>query len=464
MPKIKALSTILTATLLLAGIVVTVLAAEAELTQTWSWQLGGEDELVLTSTVRGTPAPPSGWPNVAIPEGEFHTYRVMTNFWNEDAAIKGTNLDEVTMEMTVEDETGAFWITSSPDSYYPDGREGPCAYGDPGCNWTPNNERAPAAYPAIYKGCHWGECSESEGTLFPLRISEVASLFSRWEWDLGAAGTEPDAAFSVAYKMWLDRNASGALPDHPEDVDQNDGAEIAIWINNRGYDKVNNTGDPIRPSGELVADGATIPSVPGTWDVWIEPDAGDDVHWHTVSYVREDRVTEMDVDGKLFLRDAMARSCGDEMCVLPSWWLTSMQAGFEIWSNGEGLRSDSFVVSPATVTGEFTGQDQTSDGRPIIYWTEPITIETAGCADGTAEFTLTPDEGNIIAGDMRETSWKSGVYVVDQLGPFKSSYGDSTLEVSIECPDGSNLNQSGLVFLDPNGPFKVFLPLALRNH
>jgi hypothetical protein len=437
---------VVAAVLLLAVLVATVLAADAELTQTWSWTLSTGDEPVVTSTVRGVPTPSWGYPNIIIPEGGSAVYRVMTNYWNPDTVIDGTSLAEVTMEMTVEDQTGEFWVEVSPDSYYPSGRPGPCHAEDPDCHWTPNNGHAPAAYPAIYKGCHWNQCTAGSGAPFPMKVSEVASLPSSWEVDLGAAGTDPNAAFNVAYDIWLNQE------EPTSSTEQNDGAEIMIWLNNRGYDEINNLENPIRPAGELRQSGLVIPGVPGTWDVWIEPEAGDDVHWRIISYVREDRALSMDFDSKLFLEDAMTRDCDGIPCVHPAWWLSSVQAGFEIWSNGEGLRSTHFTVEPVAVTGEVTGIARTDDGKPIVHWAEPFTLKTAGCAGGVATFTLTPEDGDpLVDQPMDETPANSGVYVAT-VGPVQPRHGESTIEINIDCPGSTpDINQTVPVFIDPSG-------------
>ena len=217
---------VLAAVLLLAVLVVTVLAAEIEMTQTW---VAGESE--PTSTVNGEDTPPWGYPNVTVPEG-YQTegnehgglYRFMTNYWNPDTAIAGV-FDSVTMEATLEESTGEFWVTVSPDAYWPDGRDGPCDPEDEEdgeCNWTPNNIHAPATYPAIYKGCHWGQCSAGTdpGAPFPMKVSEVASLPSEYTVDL--SGVSSSGVFNVAYDIWLDQNLSGYLPDDPKDVNQNE--------------------------------------------------------------------------------------------------------------------------------------------------------------------------------------------------------------------------------------------------
>ena len=78
-------------------------------------------------------------------------------------------------------------------------------------------------------------------------------------------------------------------------------------------------------------------------------------NWNVVSYVRVDSdgtnpdIREMkDFDAHRFLRDAMIRDCpsvpdGDivpgNKCVLPHWWLTSVQAGFEVWAEGIGAQA-----------------------------------------------------------------------------------------------------------------------------
>ena len=248
----------------------------------------------------------------------------------------------------------------------------------------------------------------------------------------------------MAYDIWLNQTQPTTS------TGQNDGAEIMIWMNNRGYDEFNNTENPIRPAGQLIQDHLTIPGIPGTWDVWIEPEAGDDVHWRIISYVREDRVTSMDFDSKLFLEDAMTRDCAGIPCVHPNWWLSSVQAGFEVWSNGEGLTSTNFTVEPVTVSGEVTGIARTDDGRPIVHWAEPFTLATAGCANGTATYHLTPTDGSVWDGTLIETPAGSGVYEAT-IGPVQPSHGDTIIDTTIYCPDGTTITQSVPVFIDPSG-------------
>ena len=38
--------------------------------------------------------------------------------------------------------------------------------------------RAPATYPATFRGCHWGDCSGDAS--FPVRVSDISSATSSW--------------------------------------------------------------------------------------------------------------------------------------------------------------------------------------------------------------------------------------------------------------------------------------------
>jgi hypothetical protein len=63
-------------------------------------------------------------------------------------------------------------------------------------------------------------------------------------------------AWNASYDIWFDTNKRGVLPASPASLNnpgQNDGAEIMIWVNNRGYNNAA-PGQPyvegtIRPAG-----------------------------------------------------------------------------------------------------------------------------------------------------------------------------------------------------------------------
>ena len=69
---------------------------------------------------------------------------------------------------------------------------------------------APASYPSVYKGCHWGQCSSNYGAPFPMRLSSLARLDSSWSITVPSGG-----AWNAAYDIWLDKNLMFYLPNQP---------------------------------------------------------------------------------------------------------------------------------------------------------------------------------------------------------------------------------------------------------
>ena len=78
---------------------------------------------------------------------------------------------------------------------------------------------APATYPSIYKGCHWGNCTSNSG--LPVRVSKLTSATTSWSTTQVIAG-----AYDVAYDLWFNST--------PTTLGQPDGTEVMIWLNSRG--------------------------------------------------------------------------------------------------------------------------------------------------------------------------------------------------------------------------------------
>jgi glycosyl hydrolase family 12 len=170
---------------------------------------------------------------------------------------------------------------------------------------------APAAYPSIYAGCHYGNCSTGNG--LPLQVSAFHDVHSIVDY------TVTDGEWDAAYDIWLDTapNPSG----------QNNGAEIMIWGNHAG---------PPQPVGAQVG---TADLAGATWDVWEGSLTNGGISWNVVSYVRRQTTTSLDVHVQDFTADAAGRGY-----VQPSWYLTSVQFGFEPWIGGPGMRVNSFSL------------------------------------------------------------------------------------------------------------------------
>jgi chitodextrinase len=169
---------------------------------------------------------------------------------------------------------------------------------------------APGAYPAIYYGCHYANCSLNSG--LPMQSSQAAFNGIRTSVTMNYPSS---GVWDAAYDIWFDPT--------PRTDGQNTGAEIMVWLNKMG---------PIQPVGSQVAT-ATINGA--TWNVW-EGNVG----WNVVSYVRQSATTSMNFAVNDFYSDAVNRGFAQR-----SWYLTSIQAGFEPWVGQTGLAVSAFSVT-----------------------------------------------------------------------------------------------------------------------
>ena len=171
---------------------------------------------------------------------------------------------------------------------------------------------APAGYPSIYRGCHWGACTPHSGLPVPVsRLLSPGTVTTSW-----ATAQPGTGAYDVAYDIWFSR-APGASG-------QPDGAELMIWLNHNG---------PVRPFGSQAA----AASIGGrSYDVWFGKQA-----WNTISYSMMTGTTSVrDLDIGRFAADALRRGY-----IQKSWYLIDVEAGFELWQGGAGLATKSFAVN-----------------------------------------------------------------------------------------------------------------------
>jgi cellulase/cellobiase CelA1 len=176
---------------------------------------------------------------------------------------------------------------------------------------------APGAYPSIFRGCHYNNCSDTSG--LPAPVSSLATLPSSARVTVPSSG-----AWNASYDLWLDPT--------PRVDGQNTGAEIMIWINHLG---------PPQPVGSRVG---TVSLAGATWDVWFG-----NTGWNVVSYVRQQTTTAFDGTLRSFVDDAISRGHAQR-----AWYLTSVQFGFEPWVGGPGLAVSSFSVDTGGGGGSTT--------------------------------------------------------------------------------------------------------------
>lgn len=171
----------------------------------------------------------------------------------------------------------------------------------------------PAGYPSIFKGCHYGNCTTNSG--MPKQKSAIRSAPSNWSISVPSSGS-----WNAAYDIWFNKTSSAS--------GQNNGAEMMIWLNSRN----------VQPAGSRVATNVSIAGA--QWDVWYTPVSGSGITWNYIAYKRTSGTSSVNFDLNAFFNDAQNRGY-----IQSSWWVTSVQAGFELWANGVGLRTNSFGVT-----------------------------------------------------------------------------------------------------------------------
>jgi hypothetical protein len=191
---------------------------------------------------------------------------------------------------------------------------------------TGNTSGAPVSYPSVYLGCHYSNCSPSSP--LPAQISRISSANTSISNSYPSSGT-----YDAAYDIWLnaDTNVSGVQD-----------TEIMVWLHHTGS---------IQPVGSQTGS-ATIAG--RSWTVW----TGNNGQNNVVSYVQSG-ITSISFNVMDFVRDTLNRG---SQYGTTSWYLTSIQAGFEPWIGGVGLAVNNFSASISTGTGS-SGGPSTSPSR-----------------------------------------------------------------------------------------------------
>jgi len=170
---------------------------------------------------------------------------------------------------------------------------------------------APGAYPSIYAGCHYANCTTNSG--LPMQTSD--SRFNSISTSVSMSYPNNGSVYDASYDIWFDPTA--------RKDGQNTGAELMIWLNHTGS---------VQPVGSRV----TTTTIAGaSWDVWYGNSG-----WNVISYVRTSPTSSMNFSVNSFWSDVVNRGYGQR-----SWYMTSVQAGFEPWVNGTGLAVNSFSYS-----------------------------------------------------------------------------------------------------------------------
>lgn len=194
-----------------------------------------------------------------------------------------------------------------------------------------NTSGAPASYPAIYLGCHYTNCSPNSP--LPAQISSMGNVNTSISLTYPSSGT-----WNAAYDIWInaDTNVSGVQD-----------TEIMIWLNRQGS---------IQPIGSIAG---TVTLAGRSWQVWVGSNGQNNV----VSYLAASLpITSINFNARDFILDAISRGSNFGTT---SWYLTSVQAGFEPWIGGVGLAVNSFSATVGGTIGNPPGTPGTPTASTV---------------------------------------------------------------------------------------------------
>jgi hypothetical protein len=174
---------------------------------------------------------------------------------------------------------------------------------------------SPGAYPSIYQGCHWGNCSSGGLTSSPIQVSDLTTGKVTTSWSTTQPGS---GAYDVAYDVWYNQT--------PTTTGQPNCTEMMVWLNHNGS---------VQPFGSEVASNVSIGG--HTYNVWY----GNQSSWDTVTYDMTSGATSVsNLDVGTLSQDMVSRGYTKSSC-----YLIDVEAGFELWQGGAGLATTSFSVS-----------------------------------------------------------------------------------------------------------------------
>ena len=223
-----------------------------------------------------------------------------------------------------------------------------------------------ASYPAVYKGCNFGACSIDSG----LPVKNRTIITAPFSWDCNTAGAA--GTWNNSMDMWFTSDVGGSLIT----------AELMIWINANGG---------AAPGGSYI----TTTTIGGsTWRVYYAPKGGG-WNWNYIAYKKVNAASNVNLDLKDFINDCVNRGYFSNIH-----YLTAIEAGFEIWSDGVGLTNNSFSASVTT------GPDNIP---PSVSITSPANGDSfAQMSNITITANATDSDGNITKVEFYQGTTKLG--------------------------------------------------------
>ena len=193
---------------------------------------------------------------------------------------------------------------------------------------TKGGNGEPASFPSIFIGGN----GDTQGGLYstrsddnlPKAINAIQSINTTFKYNRASGD------LNATYDVWF--AATAPTTEYKDGIS----GFLMVWL----YKPSGNS--PI--GGSATRTGVSVPGVTGSWDVWVGPrgGGGPNANAPVVSYVATSPVTSLTFDLKKFIDDSITNNHG----LQPSWLLTDVFAGFEIWtgSAANGLELTEFTA------------------------------------------------------------------------------------------------------------------------
>lgn len=169
------------------------------------------------------------------------------------------------------------------------------------------------AFPNIMRGCIWNICSPH--ARIPVKVSAIGHPVTTWHTRQGVFGT-----YNAAYDIWFGKTKMTR--------GQATGAELMIWLNLHGGCCA------LQPGAPKVWIGGR----PYRLSHWRTFHNG--LHWNYIQYRMIHHTWHVD---HLHLWPFIRRAIHLGL-IRRWWWMENIQAGFELWSGGQGLKTTRFAV------------------------------------------------------------------------------------------------------------------------
>jgi hypothetical protein len=182
-------------------------------------------------------------------------------------------------------------------------------------SWETN--QAPVSYPSLFIGSNNGRATQSSN--LPRRVGDLLSVATGWSWS-----GNPSGQYNAAYDVWFSENEAG-------DQGAATRSFLMVWLHRTTWPQ---------PESETGTSSGVARIARHDWDVWY----GRNVEGRPViSYVARTAINSLEFDLNQFIAHAKSPQ-GRPAEFHDNLYLTNVFAGFEIWSGGQGLRTNNFCA------------------------------------------------------------------------------------------------------------------------